>query len=439
MTACHARHPRVPSPTAEGTNRLLWGDWEKGDYGIIVRTPDRYDNPIMMKKMAESNPHLAVMDTPLLPASFVHASLRASNSLFFKRRLVGAAVLVGSRFSNNYRGDSNVVHAPVCYPVDAGSNKRMTMLTNNGTGCHEDGPTEGICINNKCLSTLAENCACNAREIPGYDVGDVLADWLTTKANRTGNTLSDKEKNVKFLSPYSCWYENTPLGMQETIAASNSIWRERHRWSLNDDYRYRGWTECPVTANIREQNMIDAILVSLSISPHRDHSLCDFDDTLQNHVHEVLTQMYNLGYKNHPVVFLGQSQGIINQTECDAVWGGIHCNDGYRKEIFSQPFDFSDGSCLAVPDECKDAYFFPAGKDGSKCIISSDACRQLEMNNHYHQNEDSREATTPLLSQVDESSEFLLPSFSAFASIKLVAMFAFCWVLRSRKRGRRTV
>lgn len=68
---------------------------------------------------------------------------------------------------NQHRQGENVVSAPVCYPVDAGSNKRVTMLTKKRTGCHEDGPRDGMCIDKKCLFTPENECGCNFLDVPG--------------------------------------------------------------------------------------------------------------------------------------------------------------------------------------------------------------------------------------------------------------------------------
>lgn len=434
---CLAPHDLIASPTAQGTNKLLWGDWSKREYGIILRTQDRYDNPVMMKQLTQFEDS-SELDTPLLPASFLHASIRSPNSLFFKRKVVSAAVLVGSRFGNNHwsanknrhhNDQGDLVSAPVCYPVDAGSNFRVNMLTQNGTDCHQDGPGDGICIGIKCLSTRANGCACN---LAGRDVGSFLTKFLATRAT------SGNETKVKFLSPYSCWYDNTLEGMTEMISASNSIWMERKHWSALTDDRYRGWTECPVTANIRNEKMSDATLVTLPISRSHEHSLCNQQDYIQNDVHTMLMRMYELGYRNLPVVFLGQAKGMLNQTECNLMWDGTHCDDGYRKEIFAQSFHFSAGSCLAVPKGCKDVYFFPT------CDISSDICRKVESTSPYHKIASIATSKVPPHSQEDQkvpqSNDLLMfPSFSMLAVINLVAMLVFYWLLERRKRGRRSI
>lgn len=173
--------------------------------------------------------------------------------------------------------------------------------------------------------------------------------------------------------------------------------------------------------------MIDAILVSLPISPINEPSLCDFDETIQQDVQSMLRELYTHGYQSLPIVFLEQSRGISNQSECDFAWGGTRCDDGYRKEIFSQPFNFSDGSRLIVPDGCKDVYFFPAG-----VVVSSKACQRMERNSPYHANILARSnvANYARVQVEDEVSEFLLlPSFSVMACINFWQCLAFtgCW------------
>lgn len=49
-----------------------------------------------------------------------------------------------------------------------------------------------------------------------------------------------------------------------------------------------------------------------------------------------------------PVVILQETRGMPNPEECSKYWGGVHCEDGYRKSFFSQSFYFPDGSCIAA-------------------------------------------------------------------------------------------
>ena len=100
MPECH----RISSPTAQGTNNLLWGDWKQGEYGLMARMQDRFDNPVRLERMQKSirskRLSLDVYNIAYLPASFLHASLRASNALIVNNE-GSAGFVVGSRFGVN--------------------------------------------------------------------------------------------------------------------------------------------------------------------------------------------------------------------------------------------------------------------------------------------------------------------------------------------------
>ena len=419
---CHIRHPRFVSPTAKGTNQLLWGDWNKGNYGILVRAPDMFDEP-----------ETSMQETPLLPASFVHASLRASNFMYPATQQTSAGILIGSKFSmNGGRNDEEnldaLVHSSVCYPSDAGSNKRMALFK-GGTGCHPKG-ISGLCLNNTCLTTRKQNCACDSHDVPGEKVGPFIAEWLKWAGGKQHG-----------LDRFMCWYQSNRLGLSETIAASNSLWLERSRWCLRErDMQYMGWTECPSTSNMRVKNLVDAIVVRLPVATVHNMSLCDYEENVVDGVQTALAQMKSLGYTDRkPVVFLEQVKGMMNQQECNDFWNGVECNDGYRKEIFSQEFNFRDGSCLAIPEGCKDVYHFAV--DNATCIVSSEACREAERDSPYHFHHISISNARLLYIQEEASAAALEhPNFVAVSFVNMLALatsvgtFFFVW----RKRGRRS-
>jgi hypothetical protein len=60
-----------------------------------------------------------------------------------------------------------------------------------------------------------------------------------------------------------------------------------------------------------------------------------------------------------------ETKGMSNQTECDRVWKGVDCHNGYRKEFFSQTMEFLDGACIGVPTGCEDSFYFPANTNVS--------------------------------------------------------------------------
>lgn len=246
MSASCSYQLRRPSPTAEGTNRLLWGDWERGEVGLIIRMPDHYDT-----EDGSSN--------NLIPASFAHASLRTANIIFTDtyQGSAGAGFIVGSRFTRNWSmnkklaNTSELVSSPVCYPTDAGTDDRTiintmnsTWASQNGVGCNPNRPKEEVCINSTCLFTTTNNCACNMNDVPGNSVGEFITKWAANVGY-----------DFWWLNSWvACWYGNDTMEMREMIAASNSLWNARNKWPTTAiDSAYRGWTECMITANARAQ------------------------------------------------------------------------------------------------------------------------------------------------------------------------------------------
>lgn len=359
------------SPTAAISNRLLWGDWSKGEYGLLVRGLDYFDtakymNYLLYEKYPNETLHY-------LPASFVHASLRPSNAMFPSDGQPSCGVLVGTKFKLNWSikqqfqnddDEDDGVSTPTFYPIDCSSSGRRNkdkiniLFTPEGYGCHE---AQGyICINRtSCLTNRKIQCACDYETVPGRLYGEYTAQWI----NRTGRT---------FRVATTCWYPNTTRGIQEMRAATNSLWKERHRWSpAPSDLRYRGWTECPVTKNIRDKNTLDAIIIKLpAISSDPHLSLEHFKKHQLRRLQFQLGRMFRLGYATLPVVIMRESKGMRNQTECDRFWEGKDCDDGYRKDIFSQTFNFSDGSCLYKHDVCDEVYYYPVNNTTGLCSIN---------------------------------------------------------------------
>jgi len=390
-TECDSQHTRIASPVAEDTRRLIWGDWNKGEYGILVRALDRHDDPSRMKERHMNSSMFHKFQGSLLPASYLHASMRAPNAIYNYdvNFTTVAGLLVGSRFSrnwsmNHHSSGEDVVETRACYPLDAGSNKRRKMLTTkNGGGCHPGGPRQhGICINSTCLATYSDDCACNHKDVPGHAVGAFFADWLQTTANNIGG-----DKKIGFPSRYSCWYDSDHFS--ELVGASNSLWKERKRWTHRHDSQYPGWNECAVTMNMKNDATNDAIVVQLPIQLKQDSSLCDYGTQIQADVLKELHLMHEFGFRDIPVVFLEQSRGMMNKVECDQLWNGTRCSDGYRKNIFAQTFNFSDGSRLAVPGGCKDVYFFPPNKTNrGMCQVHSAMCKKYNETSPYYKGVD---------------------------------------------------
>ena len=351
---------------------------------MLVRLPDRFDHPDAMKKYAEKpfvkKNLLATSNFSYVPSSYLHASLRPSNALLswfkFEGGEAAAGFLVGSRYSVNWamQQGQDMVHTPTCYPGDAGSFRRNSLTKeSHGMGCHLRAPQGGICLNGTCLYDIENNCVCNYKQVPGRDFGDFLSRWMASRGQRAR-------------APWNllCSYETNLVGMTEMVAASNSLWTERRRWQHNNDSHYIGYTECPATENMKDKNMLDAIIVRLPITDkHHASFSCDYPGNVHVAARNALMHMHEVGFHDLPVVFLEQARGMPNQNECDRMWNGTNCMDGYRKEIFAETFDFDDGSCLAIPKGCKDVYYFPVNNATGTCMISSDVCKQAERSSPY--------------------------------------------------------
>jgi len=448
MSECRSSYPRLITPTSDSINRLLWGDWNEGAYGFISRSLDLYDIPHKIQKWIDrAEPHFAGFNSSFLPASFVHISQHAPNPVFnLPMRPTVAGLVVASQFSMNNPANGKV-HAPVCYPLDAGSNKRRGMLSDNGRGCRRDGSTGrlGMCDNvtGICLFTPQQECACNYQQVPSETFGDFFSTWLETAPRPKKGEL------VGRTDLYTCWFETSHKEMREMIIASNSYWHARKQWSKYADAQYWGWTECPVTSNIKTE--AEAILVQLPIRQDPGVDLCSFGRLVQNTTLKELHNVHSRGYSNLPVIFMEQSKGMFNVTECQAVWNGTQCMGGYRKEIFAQEFNFTDGSCLAIPDQCRDVYFFPADNVSGVCKVTSEECqlreaaspnqrqsvaglatllRQAPAVNHQNDAFASYERQASLA----DGKVIPLPSSFLLVMVNLLAMF--CFYLTLRRRGR---
>ena len=108
-------YQRINTPTALGMNRLLWGDWKQGEYGLIVRMPDAFDSEEKMEKLNEIHwAQASYNSTALLPTSFLHASLRASNALIINKAGM-SGFIIGSKLGLNqghHRGTRPSVEFP---------------------------------------------------------------------------------------------------------------------------------------------------------------------------------------------------------------------------------------------------------------------------------------------------------------------------------------
>lgn len=361
------------SPATQNANHLLWGDWDKGEYGVLVRALDWFDDP---KHMAgyfhKKHPNATLY---YLPASLLHASLRPSNSMFPFGDRPSCGYVVGTKLKLNWSmkqfqkgangNDDAFVSTPVVFPTDCGSEVRNSLTIPEGYGCHIR--QAYVCINKtSCLTYRNMNCACDYESVPGRLYGEYMVKWCDRANCPSYHRLAGTSA--------SCWYPNSTRGMEEMRAATNSLWLERRRWSsVGQDEFYRGWTELPASSNIRDKTMMDAIIVKIPVTKS---SLESLDRRAIRSVQSCLKKMFDLRYDNLPVIIMRETKGL-NQTECNRVWEGKYCNDGYRKEIFSQSFNFSDGSCLYKHDECDEVYYYPMDNRTGSCSVFSNGWKTL--------------------------------------------------------------
>jgi hypothetical protein len=373
-SACHIHSPTVASTAAKAANELLWSDWqqEKTTKGVLLRVPDIIDKD---DDWAALNIEQRFGDVTfqLLPASFLHASMRPSNPMFGGVWTVG--VLIGSKLNvnhqknkynydrsrrnaNNYHGvdHSKLVKMSVCYPGDAGLVDRKSLdgtaatvlLTNHGGTCRYPKQHSDFCINDTCLMDRKCQCTKDTR----YSHGDYYADHFQ-------RTQKNKSLTTTF---FACWYD--PSRIDEMVDAYNSLWLQRSSWCKLEPSDYWGWNECPATRNVADRSSIDAIVIQTPLVATPDHSnLCHQLPLLTGGQTKKLTESLKRLHRRYghlPVLFLGQSQGMNhNTTLCDTYWKGVDCDNGARKWFFAQSFHFSDGSCLAKPEKCEDVYYFP--------------------------------------------------------------------------------
>ena len=360
--ACNLENSHVSSDTATRSNELLeWrGDNDGPDSvgGVVVRVIDGVQNMVYRQKGQK---------LLLVSASYMHASMKAPNLMYGGSFSVG--ILVGSRLSinnkNNDNGHSNniLVNMTVCYAGDAGTRQRpalsgesTVLLSSHGQGCRNKVP--GL-MNNKC------RCA-DSSVVPNF--GDHLSSVIE-KGFHEKHAL----ENLVF---YACWYETTPSRLAELVGAINTLFAERRRWSKKKKVQeYEGYSECPVTTNIHEREAIDAVVVQLPPMEIQYSGtvpgLCDVAETKKKKstLIQSLRKMHDR-FGPLPVLFLSQTRGIADQGECDRLWGGADCEDGYRKKFTAQTYQFSDGSCLAKPVGCPDVYYFPVCSNSSGVVCA---------------------------------------------------------------------
>ena len=300
LDQCRADFPIFESPGAKAINHLLRGDWNKGEYGVLVRTTDLFDEGVDEFERSLKLRGISFTERPALyylPASFLHASMRASQAIFQGGRNEAFTTIIATKYKQNramnkFQGNGSV-DCQIYYPADAGTVGRGTLEHPNATFCRPS-QSSACCVNGTCL-TDGES-ACGRCKIPGTMFGEHVARFV-----------EQNNETLGALTFISCWYPKSRRGLEEMSAASNSLWKERHRW-IKPGNMYIGWTECTATLNIRSQEMIDAIVAPLFVDdPAPDLGLCDYWD--RQLLLRKLQYAYDSGFGALPVVFLSRSPG----------------------------------------------------------------------------------------------------------------------------------
>lgn len=135
-----------------------------------------------------------------------------------------------------------------------------------------------------------------------------------------------------------------------------------------------GWTECSAQwggkTDLKSMNQAaDAILIVLPAMQNRvdtnnephTMSICDMSPEAIEGLETSLTTVAQ-GSKGLPVVVMEQTRGI-DAKNCELYWDHEHCDDGYRKGIFSQNFLFPGGSCLKRKEDDPEVRFYTADEE----------------------------------------------------------------------------
>ena len=267
------------------------------------------------------------------------------------------------------RKDQPFVSCATYYPANAGTEQLgMTdSVDANGKGCHRDDMKKLCFKNNTCSELYNIDCSCDSSKVPPHAIGDYFTELFSNLAKGTyfGN----------FYSRTVCSYPGTEQGLNDMIAASNSLWKQRHGWCLFDDQlchkselKYRGHTECMASKNIMNAEMVDGILIQMPPRIFETQvALEQVYPSLYNFMLERLQDLHDWGYAELPIVFMEEIKGMSPEA-CERYWGGVDCQVGYRKEVYTQALNFSNGACIASPPGCNEVYYFPADKHTGTCI-----------------------------------------------------------------------
>jgi hypothetical protein len=371
---------RYISPLAKETHRRLWSKLDDGnEAGILTRILDDVDDWRVAPNGSKYNKRFHRIH--LVSAAFLHASLRAPNSVYHE--LYGQwdyaipALMIGSKFRRdhmiitNEKAEQPFVDCALYYPANAGTTQLgMTagsVDANGKGGCHRD-DMKKICFkNNSCSELYNIDCSCDSSKVPPHMMGDHFAELFSN--------LAKDSSFGNFFSRIVCSYPGTEQGLKDMIAASNSLWKQRHGWCRFDEQecetselKYRGHTECMASKNIMNVEMADGIIIQMppriferQVNLERLHP--NFYETMLKRLQE----LYDWGYTELPIVFMEELKGMSPEA-CRQHWGGEDCQVGYRKEVYTQAFNFSNGACIASPPGCNEVYYFPPDKHTGTCV-----------------------------------------------------------------------
>lgn len=352
----------TPSSMTDVANGLL------KTRGVILRVTGSVQEPKSQPKMNENG-------REYLPASFLHAAMHAPNVLvkLTQAHLPKVAILIGTKFEpNHHNNDQDPLTKVDCrayYPCDAHSNLINRTILNNplGTSCHRNQPN--LTVDEKAFYNVSNSCSCNIDTFDGSDYGRLFI----------YNHI--RKQNICHVGKFVCWYPGTTRGIQNMIAASNSLYYHRKKIIKHSvtPLDYCGWTECSASPNMQDRDMIDALVIELPLSAKREgNDNSHFEDLDNPSLMNLQTSLMEHAHHQFPVLLLKEKR-VMNKTECLELWGGEGCEDGYRKEFISPPdIVFSDGSCLSKVNGDEEVRYYLnnsglcAGKCKNKTINSID-------------------------------------------------------------------
>lgn len=300
-----------------------------------------------------------------VPATFIHASMQASNPSFRGWPEEGEGwveegprifYLIGSKFEPeapptvSYHDDQKVVDCRAYYPYDAGSGDRNHHIKDNplGTSCSKSQNMEL-----QDLYNTTNGCSCNYNLLPGKKFAEYFI------------------KNPSLIFHRSlCWYPGSDEGIRNLIDASNSLFHNRRRLFGRKSVppgKYWGWTECSGSPNIQEPSMIDALIISLPLTSKRSNFDNSYFEDLDEKMTEKLKMILNrFVHLNLPVLLLQEKKGD-DSKDCHLLWGGLNCKESFSKRFMSKELEFEDGSCLARVTGDEEVRFYPTGS--SNCTV----------------------------------------------------------------------